>query len=104
MHHTIRGADDVRMRGFAHRHTVAAALAWLDAQLKPLADEIVPLRLAAGRVLATSVVSDVDVPGFDRATMDGYARRARDSHDDGKSGPLTHSHDAVGKHTHHSHD
>jgi molybdopterin molybdotransferase len=73
MLHTIRGIDDVRMRGFAHRHTVAAALAWLDAQLRPLADEIVPLRLAAGRVLATSVVSDVDVPGFDRATMDGYA-------------------------------
>ena len=32
-----------------------------------------PLRNAAGRVLAASVVSDVDVPGFDRATMDGYA-------------------------------
>src|SRR5262249_28845239 len=30
----------------------------------------------AGRVLATPVVSDVDVPGFDRATMDGYALAA----------------------------
>ena len=28
---------------------------------------------AAGRVLASPVVSGVDVPGFDRATMDGYA-------------------------------
>src|SRR5580658_4823659 len=65
--------DDVRMRGFAQRHTVETALAWLDSQLKPLAAEDVPLRLAAGRVLAASVVSDVDVPGFDRATMDGYA-------------------------------
>ena len=79
MHHTSRGAapkkagDDVRMRGFAQRHTVAAALAWLDAQLNPLEAEVVPLRLAGGRVLATSVVSGVDVPGFDRATMDGYA-------------------------------
>ena len=27
----------------------------------------------AGRVLAADVVSDVDVPAFDRATMDGYA-------------------------------
>jgi molybdopterin molybdotransferase len=34
---------------------------------------MLPLRMAAGRVLATPVVSDVDVPGFDRATMDGYA-------------------------------
>ena len=73
MHHTRREADDVRMRGFAQRHTVDAALAWLDAQLQPLTAEIVPLRVAAGRVLAASVVSDVDVPGFDRATMDGYA-------------------------------
>jgi molybdopterin molybdotransferase len=66
-------ADDVRMRGFAQRHTVEAALAWLDAQLQPLAAEDATLRIAAGRVLANSVVSDVDVPGFDRATMDGYA-------------------------------
>ncbi len=61
------------MRGFAERQTVAAALAWLDAQLERLPAEVVPLHQAAGRVLATSVISDVDVPGFDRATMDGYA-------------------------------
>jgi len=73
MHHNRKGADDVRMRGFAQRHTVDAALAWLDGQLQPLTAEIVPLRQAAGRVLAASVVSDVDVPGFDRAMMDGYA-------------------------------
>jgi molybdopterin molybdotransferase len=61
------------MQGFARRHTVAAALAWLDARLRPLAPQDVPLRAAAGRVLAGPVVSDLDVPGFDRATMDGYA-------------------------------
>ncbi|HEY3826666.1 MAG TPA: gephyrin-like molybdotransferase Glp [Bryobacteraceae bacterium] len=71
-----RAADDVRMRGFAQRHTVEAALAWLDAQLQPLDAEDVPLRLAAGRVLASPVTSDIDVPGFDRATMDGYALTA----------------------------
>jgi molybdopterin molybdotransferase len=65
--------DDVRMRGFAHRHTVEAALAWLDAQPGTPGAEILPLRVAAGRVLAAPVVSEVDVPGFDRATMDGYA-------------------------------
>src|SRR5262245_21400192 len=65
--------DDVRMRGFAHRYTVDAALAWLDARLRPLRSESVPLHAAAGRVLAAPIVSDVDVPGFDRATMDGYA-------------------------------
>jgi molybdopterin molybdotransferase len=62
------------MRGFAQRHTVEAALAWLDAQLTPLAEaEDISLGVAAGRVLAAAIVSDVDVPGFDRATMDGYA-------------------------------
>ncbi len=61
------------MRGFAHRQTVEAALAWLDAQLQPPRAELLPLQMAAGRVLATAVVSEVDVPGFDRATMDGYA-------------------------------
>jgi molybdopterin molybdotransferase len=70
---STRAADDVRMRGFAQRHTVDAALAWLDAQLQPLSAELVPLRAAAGRVLVRPVVSGFDVPGFDRATMDGYA-------------------------------
>jgi molybdopterin molybdotransferase len=61
------------MQGFARRHTVSEALEWLDAQLRPLACDHVPLRSASGRVLAAAIVSDVDVPGFDRATMDGYA-------------------------------
>jgi molybdopterin molybdotransferase len=82
MRDTIKGAaDDVRMRGFAQRQTVQAALAWLDTQIdtqidaqrKSFAPEAVLLRHAAGRVLAASIVSGVDVPGFDRATMDGYA-------------------------------
>ena len=61
------------MQGFTRRHTVQEALSWLDARLRPLESEDVPLRDAAGRVLASAVVSDIDVPGFDRATMDGYA-------------------------------
>jgi molybdopterin molybdotransferase len=74
MKHIGRGTDDdVRMRGFARRHTVNEAIAWLDAQLHLLTAESVLLQIAAGRVLATSVVSEFDVPGFDRATMDGYA-------------------------------
>lgn len=70
---TIRPSHDVRMQGFVRRHTVEAALDWLDAQLQPLDAEHVPLTAAAGRVVAESVTSAVDVPAFDRATMDGYA-------------------------------
>jgi molybdopterin molybdotransferase len=64
------------MRGFARRQSVESAIAWLDAQLQPLDPEPVPLRMAARRVLAESITSQVDVPGFDRATMDGYALAA----------------------------
>ena len=61
------------MRGFARRDTVETALAWLDGQLQPLPAEPVPLQAAARRVLAEPVVSRVDVPGFDRAMLDGFA-------------------------------
>ena len=41
--------------------------------------EGVPLADARGRVLAERVDATVDVPGFDRASMDGYAVRAADT-------------------------
>jgi molybdopterin molybdotransferase len=52
---------------------VEAALALIDAHLLQLEAEQIPLQGASGRVLAAGIVSDVDVPGFERATMDGYA-------------------------------
>jgi molybdopterin molybdotransferase len=64
------------MRGFARRQSVERAIAWLDEQLQPLDPEPVSLRMAARRVLAEFITSNVDVPGFDRATMDGYALAA----------------------------
>jgi putative molybdopterin biosynthesis protein len=46
----------------------------------PLPDEeVIPLSRALGRILAEKIVSMVDVPGFDRASMDGYAVRAEDT-------------------------
>lgn len=47
--------------------------------LAPLGTETVPLDCALGRVLARSVISEVDVPGFDRANVDGFALRADDT-------------------------
>ena len=44
--------------------------------LRPRGRETVPLSRALGRVLASRVVADVDVPGFDRASVDGFAVRA----------------------------
>jgi putative molybdopterin biosynthesis protein len=45
----------------------------------PLAEaRTVPLSDALGKILAEKVVSSVDVPGFNRASMDGFAIRAAD--------------------------
>jgi putative molybdopterin biosynthesis protein len=41
--------------------------------------EQVPVGECHGRTLAASVYSDVDVPPFDRASMDGYAVKAKDT-------------------------
>ncbi|MFB6195362.1 MAG: molybdopterin biosynthesis protein [Haloplanus sp.] len=41
--------------------------------------ETVPLDEARGRVLAERIDAGLDVPGFDRASMDGYAVRAEDT-------------------------
>src|SRR5215471_8602130 len=45
----------------------------------PLGPETVPLSQALGRVLARAVIADVDVPGFDRSGVDGFAVRAEDT-------------------------
>jgi putative molybdopterin biosynthesis protein len=50
---------------------------------------IVPLDCAFGRVLAEKVVSPVDVPGFSRASMDGYAICSADSFDAREDRPVT---------------
>lgn len=48
-------------------------------QLEPGILEL-ELKEALGRVLAEDITAQVDVPGFDRASMDGYAVRAKDTY------------------------
>jgi putative molybdopterin biosynthesis protein len=48
-------------------------------RLEPLGKETVPLGEALDRVLAEDVVSTVDVPGFDRSNVDGFAVQAQDT-------------------------
>jgi putative molybdopterin biosynthesis protein len=47
--------------------------------LRPLPSEEVPLADALNRVLAQDVIAPVDVPGFDRANVDGFALHAQDT-------------------------
>src|SRR5947209_6922370 len=71
---------DVRMRGFQDRTEVADAVRLLASRLCPLPSETVDLHHAAGRVLAADIASDVAVPPFDRAAMDGYAVKAAETY------------------------
>jgi molybdopterin molybdotransferase len=57
---------------------VEEALAVVLREARALPGEDVGLEEALGRVLAEDVASDVDLPPFDRAAMDGYALRAAD--------------------------
>jgi molybdopterin molybdotransferase len=79
---------DVRMRGFRDRADVEEVLALMKSRLKPLSAEDVGLHEAAGRVLAHEVVAPCDVPGFDRAAMDGYALRGEETFEAGTYSPL----------------
>jgi molybdopterin molybdotransferase len=54
------------------------AWALIAARARALPRERVRLADAAGRVLAEDVVCAIDIPGFDRSAMDGYALRAAD--------------------------
>ncbi len=66
------------------------ALKRLEAHCKiaPLGVETVPLLEAYGRVVAEDVFSNVDVPGFDKAAMDGYAVKAADTFDAREDQPI----------------
>jgi molybdopterin molybdotransferase len=58
---------------------VAEAQAVVLEHARPLPPEVVPLTPAAvGLVLAEDVVSDLDMPPYDKALMDGFAVRAAD--------------------------
>ncbi|PSQ11854.1 molybdopterin biosynthesis protein, partial [Halobacteriales archaeon QS_7_68_65] len=51
--------------------------------------ESVALDAAAGRVLAERVDATLDVPGFDRSALDGYALRARETFGASETDPAT---------------
>jgi molybdopterin molybdotransferase len=70
---------DVRMKGFAERADVEEVERFLADATRALAAERVGLLDCVGRVLAEDVRAGVDVPGFARSAMDGYAVRGEDT-------------------------
>jgi molybdenum cofactor synthesis domain-containing protein len=77
------------MSEFLRVATVEEARAVLEKHwsVKPRKVEV-PLGEAAGHVLAEDVVSEIDVPPFDRAALDGYAVRAVDTFGAGEESPV----------------
>ncbi len=73
------GLRDVRMRGFAERADVEEVEGFLASHTHPLEAEPVEVLACAGRVLAEDVRADVNVPGFARAAMDGYAAKGEET-------------------------
>ncbi len=70
---------DVRMKGFAERADVEEVERFLVERTRPLESEEVGLIDSIGRVLAEAVEARVNVPGFPRSAMDGYAIRGEES-------------------------
>lgn len=80
---------DVRMRGFHSRTPVEDALAWIDANVDSLDSETVALAEAHGRVLASEIISPINVPAFDRSAMDGFALKSAETVGAGDYNPLS---------------
>ncbi|MDD4446777.1 MAG: molybdopterin biosynthesis protein [Methanothrix sp.] len=55
------------------------ALSIVQSRLPRTSIKAVPLPLAQGRILAEKIISSLDVPGFARASMDGFAVQAEDT-------------------------
>lgn len=56
---------------------------------RPLEPEAVLLDAALGRVLATDIAAPIDVPGFDRSNVDGFAVHAADTFGASEEKPRT---------------
>lgn len=53
-----------------------------------LKTEIIPIESAYGRILASDIFSEEDLPSFDRSTMDGYAVKASDTFSARETSPV----------------
>ncbi|MCP3984882.1 MAG: molybdopterin molybdotransferase MoeA [bacterium] len=76
------------MRGFAERVDVEVVTDFLAGCARDLPSESVGLLACVGRVLAEEVRAEVDVPGFARSAMDGYAVRGEDTFGASEYDPL----------------
>jgi molybdopterin molybdotransferase len=68
------------MKPFGELTTRKDAMKLIEEKIKPINKvEASPLEVSMGRVLAMDIYAGFDVPPFDRASMDGYAVRSKDT-------------------------
>ena len=51
--------------------------------------EIISLKSATSRVLAKDIVSNIEIPSFDKAAMDGFAIKSSDTNKASRKNPIT---------------
>ncbi len=88
MYHAGTSVSDVRMHGFRQRSEVPAVLDWIDRHAIRLDAESLAIEDAVGRTLAAEVIAPLNVPGFDRAAMDGFALRGAETAGASEYNPL----------------
>lgn len=80
--------DDRHTSGFKDRRRLDAAVDRLLSAVEPHdRTERLPLNMADGRAVATTITAPNPVPNYDRAAMDGFAVRAADTFGSGDRSP-----------------
>ncbi len=67
------------MRGFVKRHSLEEVIKVLKKRIKIIGTVKLPFDKSLGYVLAEDVISDRNVPSFNRSAMDGFAVMAKDT-------------------------
>lgn len=79
----------VEQRPFGELITYPEAVDAIMGKIEPIKrTEVVSITEAMGRILAEDQISDIDVPPFARAAMDGFAVSAEDTYGAGKFDPI----------------
>jgi len=77
------------MRGFVKRHSLEEVIKLLKKRIKIIDTVKLPFYKSLGYVFAEDVISDRNVPSFNRSAMDGFAVMAKDTFGASGNNPIT---------------
>lgn len=75
----MKQLKSLRKIGFSNLTLLDDALKKINSYIKTTLSEELGTSKALNRILADNIISDLDIPPFDRSAMDGYAVRAEDT-------------------------